>query len=121
MFNTGESIEALPEDEVVGILFSEGVATAEELAAEPSAPGIVAPAGRRLMLRMVDTVDSKKHKAGHKFRAQLESALVVDRFTLAPHGAEVGAGASILTGGESIFVPSGTHLETSLRTPLSIS
>lgn len=198
MFNTGESIEAFPEDEVVGIFFSQGVATAEELAAETTAPGIVAPAGTRLMLRMVDTVDSKKHKAGHKFRAQLESALVVDGFTVAPRGAmvygtvvasqqsgraagksaltmefsdimiderlypiatqalaaqtggeskktlgrtaraaaigglvdgssgartgaKVGAGASILTSGESVFVPSGTLLETSLRTPLSIS
>ena len=121
MFHTGESIEAFPEDEVVGILFSEGVATAEELAAESTGSGIVAPAGSRLMLRMVDTVDSKKHKAGHKFRAQLESALVVDGFTLAPRGTKVGAGASIVTSGESVFVPSGTLLETSLRTPLSIS
>ena len=198
MFNTGESIEAFPEKEVVGIFISEGVATAQELAAGSNAPGISAPAGTRLVLRMVDTVDSKKHKTGHKFRAQLESALVVDGVTLAPRGAmvygtvvasqqsaravgksalameftdimiderlypiatqglaaqsggeggrtlgrtaraaalgglvdgssgaktgaKVGAGVSILTGGESIFVPSGTLLETSLRMPLNIS
>jgi hypothetical protein len=38
----------------------------------------------------------------------------------AKKGAKVGVGASILTGGDSINVPAGTLLETTLRTPLRI-
>jgi hypothetical protein len=146
---------------------------------------------------MAETVDSKRHKAGHRFRAQLEGAIVIDGVTVAPKGtmlyghvvssqqsgraagksdlsiefsdimindqlypiatgtlaaqtggeggrtvgrtaraaaigglidgssgartgAKVGAGASILTAGASINVPSGTLLETSLRVPLIV-
>jgi len=198
MFNTGDSIEAYPESEVVGIFLSSGVATAEEnAAADPAPAGGVVPAGTRLVIRMVDSIDSKRHNVGHKFRGQLEGALVVDGVTLAPRGAflygvvtaaqqsgraagkstlameftdimiddqlfpiatqglaaqtggegkktvgrtaraaaigglvdgssgaktgaKVGLGASILTGGESLNVPAGTLLETTLRIPLDL-
>ncbi len=86
MFNTGESIEAYPESQVVGIFLSEGVATAEALAAAPSQPYISIPAGTRLVIRMVDTVDSKRHGVGHKFRGQLEGALVINGVTMVPRG-----------------------------------
>ena len=86
MFDTGDSVEAYPESEVVGIFLSDGVATAEEYAASPDAPAMVVPAGTRLMIRMVDSVDSKRHGAGHKFRGQLEGALVVGGATVAPRG-----------------------------------
>ena len=90
MFNTGESIEAFPESEVVGLFLSAGVATAEAMAAQApaSATGTI-PAGTRLVIRMNDTVDSSRHSAGHRFRGQLEGALVVDGVTLAPRGAFV--------------------------------
>ncbi len=35
---------------------------------------------------MVDTVDSKRHSAGHKFRGQLDGALVANGVTVAPRG-----------------------------------
>lgn len=198
MFETGDSYEGYPRSQVVAIYLSEGVAAAEALlAAPPVASTITAPAGTRLVIRMVDSVDSKKHKAGHKFRGQLEGAIVVDGVTVAPRGAflygvvtqakqsgravgssslameftdimiddqlhpiataglaaqtggegkrtagrtargaaiggvvggssgaktgaKVGVTASILTGGESINVPSGTLLETELRVPLTL-
>lgn len=88
MFNTGDSIEAYPENEVVGIFLSSGVATAQELTASPPSPSeVTAPVGTRLVIRMVDSIDSKKHSAGHKFRGQLEGAMVVDGVTIAPRGA----------------------------------
>jgi len=197
MFNTGDSIEAYPESEVVGIFLSSGVATAEQNTAAPEPAGVVVPAGTRMVIRMVDSIDSKKHNVGHKFRGQLEGALVVDGETLvargtflygvvtaaqqsgraagkstlameftdimihdqlfpiatqglaaqtggegkktvgrtaraaalgglidgssgAKTGAKVGLGASILTGGESLNVPAGTLLETTLRVPLDL-
>lgn len=90
MFNTGDSIEAFPESEVVGIFLSAGVATAEA-APQPAAPPptITVPAGTRLVIRTSDTVDTRRHQAGHRFRGQLESALVVDGVTVARRGTMV--------------------------------
>lgn len=87
MFDTGEGIEAFPEAEVVGMWFSSGVATrdAEAVQAGP-APTLSVSAGTRLVVRMSDSVDSRNHGAGHRFRAQLESAVVVDGVTVLPRG-----------------------------------
>ena len=85
MFNTGGNIEAFPESEVVGLFLSAGVATAE--ASRSQAPAtITVPAGTRLVIRTSDTVDSRRHQAGHRFRGQLESAIVVSGTTVAPRG-----------------------------------
>ena len=87
MFNTGESIEAFPEAEVVGMWFSSGVATREaEMAQTGPAPTSSVPAGTRLVIRMSDTVDSSNHGAGHRFRGQLESAVVIAGVTILPRG-----------------------------------
>lgn len=86
MFNVGDSIEAFPESQVVGIFLSEGVATAQQIATAPQRSYATVPAGTRLVIRMVDSIDSKRHKAGHKFRGQLEGALVVNGTTLVPRG-----------------------------------
>lgn len=87
MFNTGEGIEAFPEAEVVGMWFSSGVATREaEMGQTGPAPTVSVPAGTRLVVRMSDTVDSRNHRAGHRFRGQLESAVVVDGVTVLPRG-----------------------------------
>jgi hypothetical protein len=85
MFDTGGGIEAFPENEVVGIFFSSGVATREE---EISA-SVTVPAGTRLVIRTTDTIDSSRHSVGHRFRGQLEGALVVNGITVAPRGAYV--------------------------------
>jgi len=86
MFDTGESIEAFPESEVIGIFLSEGVATAQANMSTGPAPTITVPAGTRLVIRMSDSVDSSRHGAGHRFQAQLEGAIVVDGVTVLPRG-----------------------------------
>jgi hypothetical protein len=86
MFDTGAGVEAFPEDQVVGVFFSSGVETAEVAIAAVAPPAAVAPAGTRLMIRTTENVDSSRHGAGHRFRAQLEGALVVDGVTIAPRG-----------------------------------
>ena len=87
MFDTGEGIEAFPEAEVVGMWFSSGVATREaEMGQTGPAPTVSVPAGTRLVVRMSDSVDSRSHRAGHRFRGQLESAVVVDGVTVLPRG-----------------------------------
>jgi hypothetical protein len=87
MFNSGGDIQAFPESEVIGIFLSEGVATAQANTTARPASGITVPAGTRLVIRMSDTVDSNQHGAGHRFRAQLEGAIVVDGITVLPRGA----------------------------------
>ena len=100
MFNTGDGIEAFPESEVVGIFISEGVAT-RQAAAPPPAPAaaepapaprpttVTIPSGTRLVLRTADSIDSRRHQAGHRFRAQLESAIVIDGITAVTRSAFV--------------------------------
>ena len=87
MFDTGDGIDAFPESEVVGIFFSSGVDTAEKLIEANNNTGqITLPAGTRLVIRTSDAIDSSRHGAGHRFRGQLEGALVVDGVTAAPRG-----------------------------------
>ena len=89
MFNTGDSIEAFPEDQVVGIFLSSGVATAQAIVAASDPTSITVPTGTRLVIRTTDTIDSSRHRAGHRFRGQLEGALVVSGVTVAPRGTYV--------------------------------
>ena len=89
MFNTGEGIEAFPESEVVGVFFSSGVETAVALGERSAADTIVVPAGTRLVIRTSQDIDSSRHAAGHRFRGQLEGAIVVDGVTVAPSGTTV--------------------------------
>ena len=101
MFNTGDGIEAFPEEEVAGIFLSQGVATRQAEAPPPppakaQAPApaprpttVTIPSGTRLVLRTSDAIDSRRHQAGHRFRAQLESAIVIDGITAVPRGAFV--------------------------------
>ncbi len=59
--------------------------------AEPVRPKTVTvqvPAGTVITLRMIDDVDSEKHRAGQVFHASLEEPLVVDGVVLAERGAD---------------------------------
>jgi hypothetical protein len=51
--------------------------------------GVVIPAGTRMMVRMHDSVNTKQHKAGHRFYMTLEADLVVADKTVAPRGSVV--------------------------------
>ena len=85
MFDTGGGIEAFMEDKVVALYLSAGVETAQKMDKET----ITVPAGTRLIIRTTDPIDSSRHQAGHRFRGQLEGALVVNGNTIAPRGAYV--------------------------------
>ena len=83
MFNVGDSIEAYPESEVAGIFLGGDGGPAQQ---PETQTGTTVPAGTRLTIRMVDSIDSRRHNVGHKFRGQLEGALVVNGVTVAPRG-----------------------------------
>lgn len=89
MFDTGAGIEAFPESEVVGVFFSSGVDTAIARIEDTGPAQITVPAGTRLVIRTTDNIDSRQHSAGHRFRGQLEGALVVDGVTAVPRGSFV--------------------------------
>ncbi len=74
MFKVGDDIQAYPEAEVVGVFLGAGVATRKE---EQNNNSVTVPAGTPLIIRMTDSIDSKRHKPGHRFRGQLEGALAV--------------------------------------------
>lgn len=57
---------------------------------QPSQSGqITVPAGTRILVRMVNSIDSKKNKAGDKFTATLETNLMAVNTVAAPKGATV--------------------------------
>jgi hypothetical protein len=85
MFDSGGGVEAFPEDDVVGLFFSSGVETAERyVATEPSS--VTVPQGTRLVIRTTENIDSRQHSTGHRFRGQLEGAIVVNGTTVASSG-----------------------------------
>lgn len=47
------------------------------------------PAGTRLLIRMIDSVDSGKQQVGYRFTAGLETNLQVDDIVVAPRGTTV--------------------------------
>lgn len=112
MFDTGAGIEAFPESEVVAIYNTEGVATRESQQQAAPAPEAktpakpktaTAPSGTRLVIRMSESIDTRRHSAGHRFRAQLESALTVNGATIAPRGTMVyGRIAQAKSGGRAV-------------------
>ena len=50
---------------------------------------ITVPAGTRVLIRMVDSIDSSKQKAGYRFTATLETNLQAEDTVIAPRGTTV--------------------------------
>jgi len=56
----------------------------------PAAPAkVTVPAGTKMVVRTNEPIDSKKHKAGHKFTAKLEADLVAEGVIVAPRGSNI--------------------------------
>ena len=50
---------------------------------------ITVPAGTRILIRMVDSIDSSKQKAGFRFTANLETNLQAEGVVIAPRGSRL--------------------------------
>jgi hypothetical protein len=57
--------------------------------ATPGMQNVTIPAGTKVLVRMIDGVDSETNKVGDRFRASLEEDVVVDGIVVAPRGADV--------------------------------
>ncbi len=87
-------------ENIAGISFGEAVSNAEKspsVKAEEAtkttktteakeSKNVVAPAGTRVIARTHTSINSRQHKAGHKFTARLEADMVVDGVVIAPRG-----------------------------------
>ncbi len=98
-FEVNGDLQTFSVTEVVALTFTRGSGstaqpTAAASTAATSAPAatssrVTIPAGTNLLVRMIDSVDSSKNRVGDKFRASLETDLVVDDVVVARKGAEV--------------------------------
>jgi len=84
MFRIDGEIRAFPESEVAALVMEDN--TSDVAGGNAEIPVFTVPAGTRLVLSMMEDVNTSRHSAGHRFRAQLESALVVDGVTVAGRG-----------------------------------
>lgn len=50
---------------------------------------VTVPAGTRILIRTIDSIDTTKQKAGYRFTASLETNLQVDNTVVAPRGTTV--------------------------------
>lgn len=99
-FLVNGKVELYPTEEIVALTFGGDALLAGEQpgpAAKPAGQAsdrgaserVTVPAGTRLLVRMIDSVDSATNKVGDRFRASLEEPLVVGNTVVAPKGAEV--------------------------------
>ncbi len=95
-FEVNGDLQTFSVTEIVALTFSRGGAAAVPTAAAPAprAPASTSgratiPAGTNLLVRMIDGVDSQKNRVGDKFRASLETDLVVDDVVVAKKGSDV--------------------------------
>ena len=63
--------------------------TSTQAAMGQSGKRVYIPAGTRILIRMVDSVDSEKQKPGYRFTASLETNLQIDNTIVAPRGTTV--------------------------------
>jgi hypothetical protein len=66
---------------LVGIAMTAGSASAQKK--------VTVPAGTRILIRTVDSIDSSKQKTGFRFTANLETNLQLDNTVVAPRGSTV--------------------------------
>jgi hypothetical protein len=54
-----------------------------------SSSSVTIPAGTRISVRTIDSIDSTRNRVGHRFQASLEESLTVDGIVVVPKGADV--------------------------------
>jgi hypothetical protein len=98
-FEVNGKIELYNVDQIISLTFtlapaaSSGMQMAPAAAPAATAAGngsqVTVPAGTRLLVRMIDSVDSDRNHVGDRFRASLEQDFTVDGIVVAPRGADV--------------------------------
>jgi hypothetical protein len=66
-----------------------GLATAMTTLTAAAQYKVTVPAGTRILIRTIDSIDSSQQKAGYRFTASLETSLQADNMMVAPRGTRV--------------------------------
>jgi hypothetical protein len=102
-FQVGSSLQTFNVDDIRTLRFDsgpEGAAVSSPSAEQPYSSVsareaakissyVTIPAGTRISVRTIDTIDSTKNHVGHRFQASLEEPLIVDDQVVAAKGADV--------------------------------
>lgn len=87
--------QAAPAATVPAPAVAPAVAAATPAVAEPQAPPaprtrtVTLPAGTRIQITMIDSIDSEKDRAGQEFRASLDAPIVIGEDVVVPAGQDV--------------------------------
>lgn len=87
--DVGDQIRSLDIADIAGIQFG-AAGTQEQRATKPaaSADGLTLPAGTKLVIRMIDAVDSEHNSIGQTFAASLDQPVMIDGQPVIPCGAD---------------------------------
>jgi len=87
---TGDSIRNLNVADIDNIHFGGPVQQpSPDAAPSTAAAGVMLPAGAKLVVRMIDGVDSERNTVGQTFAASLDEPLLIDGEPVIPRGADV--------------------------------
>jgi hypothetical protein len=104
-FQVGSSVQKFNRSDIVSIKFDSDAAVSDTLQAPDRVPlndsanlehatrqapaSVTIPAGTRISVRTIDSIDSAKNEAGDRFQASLEEPLIVDGNVVLEKGADV--------------------------------
>jgi hypothetical protein len=103
-FQVNDRVELYPVEQILALTFGGDARKAAEDSAPAGTPAsamaptsggyasaqsVTVPSGTRLLVRMIDSVDSDKNKVGDTFRASLEEPVVAGDTVVASKGADV--------------------------------
>ncbi len=89
IFEAGGELKAFPVEDVAVLYLSEGVEKMLTADNDAQPVELTVPVGTRLLIAVSDTIDSRRHRAGHRFRGQLQGDLVVNGATVVRHNSYV--------------------------------
>jgi len=143
-FRVKDDIQVIPIEKILALTVT-GRSTASAgstLAPPPPAKATELPVGTRLQVKLMESIDTRKNKAGSRFTASLEGKLMVDGQGMvaaaskvlkgaaigglangssgAKDGAKIRLGVAILGGGKQAGISSGTLLEFHLAEALKL-
>jgi hypothetical protein len=85
----GITVAPLSSSERVSLLALARRPMAQPIPAAQSSRKITVPAGTRILIRTIDSIDSTRQKTGDRFTATLETNLQADNVVVAPRGATI--------------------------------
>jgi hypothetical protein len=87
--DTGDKIQSIDVADITTIQFGAPSQGNESAARTSPAGAISLPAGAKLVVRMIDSVDSERNSVGQTFAASLDEPVLIDGAAVVPRGADV--------------------------------